>query len=796
MRRFAQFVVLCLFLIVTTIAHACTIWWVGGTGTWNASSSAHWSGSDGGSGGHAIPTTTDDVCLNGNSGGGTVTISTSNAMKSFDSSGFTGTIAGSTAATVSDGGWTWGSGVTVTYTGAVTFASTSGTLWSITSNGKAFGSGGITIDGVGATIQLADALTITAGSLVVTHGSFDFNGKSATAKNFLSSNSNVRTVALGNSQIALTLATGAAWNTGTITNLTFTHGGSSQIDIQGGNGSFATLTYDDVKISGTSSTTETLTSSGATFRNLTVTRSGGTLGLTGGYTMTGNVDFTGYTGTLTGTQPITVAGNLTMASGMTRSWTGTLTFNGSSGTQTVTSNGITFASAVTVNASGATVQLADAFSTTGTTTLTAGTLDTNGKAFTTSSVGSSGTFTAGASTITLTGTGTVWTASTVNAGTSTIVLNNTSASSKTFAGGGKTYNDLQFAGTGSGTFIVTGANTFHTVFDIDTTAHTVQLPASTTQTFTGAGLALTGGSSGNLTTIQSSSSGTAATVSMAGGWSVNDWLSVKDITSDGAARWFVGKNSTNVSGNSRLRFTGLALAAFIPTLACDCPGSAGGATPDWSPPITGAVSIDFVGDSYTYGTGDTPNATEGFCPLVAADLITQGIPAAFTYVGTNASGTSLLTRHRDGWPGTTVPDHIAAAPSRYGSGGTVHPKVFRILLGRNDATDATLTANWGANMETLIDLLHSEEPDAVFSLGQVPQTGPGTTETRIEAINAQMPTVVADEVAKGVRISLEGLPPLIYPDDYNPDNLVHPNHTGYTKMEPYITAGIVNVLGY
>lgn len=52
-------------------------YWVGGTGTWDTSSTTHWSSTDGGSGGASVPTSTDDVFITSNSGfgsGGTITI--------------------------------------------------------------------------------------------------------------------------------------------------------------------------------------------------------------------------------------------------------------------------------------------------------------------------------------------------------------------------------------------------------------------------------------------------------------------------------------------------------------------------------------------------------------------------------------------------------------------------------------------------------------------------------------------------------------------------------------------------
>jgi hypothetical protein len=102
--------------------------------------------------------------------------------------------------------------------------------------------------------------------------------------------------------------------------------------------------------------------------------------------------------------------------------------------------------------------------------LTSGTLDAsvNNVNVSTASVSMSGTvaetLNMGSGTWTLLGTGTVWnntsTALTLNAGTSTIVLADTSATAKTFAGNGKTYSTLQITTGGTGSVTITGANTF------------------------------------------------------------------------------------------------------------------------------------------------------------------------------------------------------------------------------------------------------------------------------------------------------------------------------------------------
>ena len=48
--------------------------WVGGSGTWDASDKTHWAASSGGAGGESIPGSNDTVIFDSNSGRGTVLV--------------------------------------------------------------------------------------------------------------------------------------------------------------------------------------------------------------------------------------------------------------------------------------------------------------------------------------------------------------------------------------------------------------------------------------------------------------------------------------------------------------------------------------------------------------------------------------------------------------------------------------------------------------------------------------------------------------------------------------------------
>lgn len=259
-----------------------------------------------------------------------------------------------------------------------------------------------------------------------------------------------------------------------------------------------------------------------------------------------------------------VYGNWTFGTGVTLASTGgTLTFS-DNGTQTITSNGVQFGCNVNINRPSATVQLADALSLNSarTLTLTTGTFDAVTYNVTTglfSNSSTSNTLRMGSGTWTLSGTGTVWncvSSPTLITGTSTIVLSDTSTTARTFAGGSGYYNKLTIGGTtGTSTLTISGGTTYGELASTKTVAHTILFATSTT--FTVGKWSVTG-TAGNVVTVNSTTAGTVFTLSIAGPANSGiDYLSVRDCTVSATSpgEFYVGVNSTNVSGNTRVIFT-------------------------------------------------------------------------------------------------------------------------------------------------------------------------------------------------------------------------------------------------
>lgn len=240
-----------------------------------------------------------------------------------------------------------------------------------------------------------------------------------------------------------------------------------------------------------------------------------------------------------------------------------LTFSSTTTGNTIRTNGITLSPQIVFNGAGGGWLLSDALSNnlSGGVGLrfANGTFDANGQTVTTAGLAfgagtatvvfGSGNWTLNASGTFLTDFSTNSAGKTVTAGTGQIRA--ASASAKTFAGGGFAYGTLVQAG--AGTLTVTGANSFA---DIQSTAGdvTVTLPASITTTVAAFTL---GGTSGHPVTLNSSSSGTAATLSKSSGTVSVSNLSIKDSAATGGATFKAptAAGNTNVSGNTGWDFS-------------------------------------------------------------------------------------------------------------------------------------------------------------------------------------------------------------------------------------------------
>lgn len=521
-------------------------YWVGGAGTWDSATATNWSLTSGGAGGAAAPGSTNDAVFDSasNATAYTVTMGAGAVCANLTMAGPTSgniTWAGSTALSVYGSMTLAATGITQSYTGAITFASTA-TGKTITTNGVSLGGNNVVFNGAGGGWTLGSALTVNGATL--TSGALDLSSFAFTGATFDTSNANTRTLAFGTGSLTLTGNNATIWTNQTNTNLTITGTPVLNCTYSGGTGT---------RVIAVPSTTEAASPSvnvSAASDQIQFSVAGGTFN---------NVVFTGFTGSFNNVNGSTLYGNLTFSSGMTTTASANaLTFQGASGTKTITTAGVTIDSPVTFNSAGVTWQIVGNLITpsTRTTTLTAGTLDAGAYNVTTGIFSSSNSnvraISLGSGTWTLSASGTAWSCATatnltVTPGSSTISL--TAATSKTFAGGSKTYGTINQGGAGALT--ITGANTFINI-TATSVPSTITFPASTTTTVSAFSVS---GTAGNLVTLNSSTAGTRATLSDASGTVNRDYLSIQDISATGGADWYAGANSVDSGNNLGWIFT-------------------------------------------------------------------------------------------------------------------------------------------------------------------------------------------------------------------------------------------------
>lgn len=248
-------------------------YWVGGTGNWN--DTARWSTTSGGLGGASLPRSHDDVVFDAMSNATAYTatvnaITGGNRCKSLTIAGpLVGnvTLAGSTELFIHDDITLPATGLTRTYTGAITLTGT-GAGKTITTNGVTLANS-IIVDGVDAEWALANALFST-GSLTVTNGSFSTANYNLSFLALNSDSRNGRSIDFGTSTVTAFSQINFETSEAIRANFIFT-AGTSQINCSNTGTAFLFNNQTFHNVSFTSTTTSTININGAnTFNNLTV----------------------------------------------------------------------------------------------------------------------------------------------------------------------------------------------------------------------------------------------------------------------------------------------------------------------------------------------------------------------------------------------------------------------------------------------------------------------------------------------------------------------------------------------
>jgi len=248
----------------------------GGSGVWSGTN--NWSTTSGGTSGASAPGSGDTAYLNAASGSASIAISANTSVGILDMTGFTGTFGDNghimqISLGLTNGYLTYGTGMTLTLTGVMQPANTSGTCTFTDLSGGSVSL--YTVRGPstsGANFNFGSNITV-ANAFVLYSGNVNTQGYNLTA-GYVSNSASGFTFNFSNSTITLTGSISNSWNpgTGSITStgstITYPAAGPTNAPTFTGGG----YTYNNLTWNYTGSGAQTLTISGNnTFNNVTLT---------------------------------------------------------------------------------------------------------------------------------------------------------------------------------------------------------------------------------------------------------------------------------------------------------------------------------------------------------------------------------------------------------------------------------------------------------------------------------------------------------------------------------------------
>lgn len=512
-------------------------YWVGGTGTWNTTSTTNWSTTSGGSSGASVPTATDNVFFD-QAGTYTVTLTGALACLDFTVSAGTVTFAQGTGPTLSiNGSMSMVAATVWNASGNVTFDSTT-TGKTVNTNGVSI-SGNCYFQGIGGGWQLTSNLTIAnTKSSVLVNGTLDLNDKWLNTGTMVISGTSTRSINwAANSTIHMT---GGGMDGYTTTGLTYTGTGIPNMIVNSAATGVTTIVFFYAVVSGSAALKTNLRVPQGSF-NFQVGY--------GGYFH--DLDFTGFSGTFNGSPGSWsyVYGNVYLSSTMSVTVANGREFFFTSNTQAQVfgSNGVILGCGTVAN------------NTSGGLTLLENLSSTPGQAFThargilnmvdkTINCGFWSSASATARTINFGNTGTIIVNQNTNFNATTLTLNGNgmirmaNSVAKTFAGGGSNMANVVLDQANSGTLSITGSNTFKAIKNSYRTTGATTINITGTQTLASSDslveLRELRGASGALLTL------TGGTLATSTGYVHSDYLSLSSTTASGG-KFFAGQNSTD-----------------------------------------------------------------------------------------------------------------------------------------------------------------------------------------------------------------------------------------------------------
>jgi fibronectin-binding autotransporter adhesin len=446
------------------------------------------------------------------------------------------------------------------------------------------------------------------------------------------------------------------------------------------------------------------------------------------------------TGTLTlaGSSVLICHGNVTFpATGLTRTFTGGLILSGSTTGKTITTNGVALGGYVQIYGMDSEWMLGSALDNSGnafyvdygvfklsTYSLTTSSLYSDGASTRTIDFGSGTVSLSGSTSLQFfSGAGSTETAAanlTVVAGTAQI---NCTATSPTFDGNGKTFYNVAFTNTSSGTVTINGANSYNNLSFTGITSAGLKIVSLTAnQTITGTFTCSAGTNATMRHFVQSDTIGTTRTLTCAA-VSLTD-ADFRDITLAGAAAPATGTRLGDCKGNSGITFTAAANKYW--NLAGG--GSWGGAI-SWATSSGGTPAIDnfplaqdtcffeatglnsgatvTINATYNIGTIDMSARTANTMTLSTSVNALQLYGNWINGTGTTLSGTGTMTFAGRGSQAITSAGKTFTQPINFNSPGgsvtlqdafTYSPNnTLGLIRGTFDAAGFNVTLSGGAS---------------------------------------------------------------------------------------------------
>ncbi len=236
-------------------------YWVGGTATWNNTAGTKWALTDGGAGGQAVPTSSDDVFFTATSGASTVTVSGVDVnANNLNFTGFTGTFTGNSGGNSDQltitGSLTLSSGMTYTFVNPINFAGTG----NLTSAGKTFTNLNLLFFNGGVYTLQDDFVCTNTNGIQLSDGGINANNKNVTTTKLDGNFGGPSTLTMGSGTWTLTAGNTTVWNVASTTSF---------------NANTSTI-----KITDTSNTNVTFTGNGKTYNNIWFSRGASTGNIT------------------------------------------------------------------------------------------------------------------------------------------------------------------------------------------------------------------------------------------------------------------------------------------------------------------------------------------------------------------------------------------------------------------------------------------------------------------------------------------------------------------------------------